>query len=163
MVFWILCDHKIRKILLFSCVVSCVVRPCGWCALNWGQWCHRFPLAHHLPSGLIITITIIITSRLVSSSPSPSSSPPIWSHHHAQTLRFPKQGCKCLFCARDTKVHIKLVDIQYSLYSWIEGCTMFRKCILRWGRDLWSDQASDLEQLFSLTHIHKVDFTWMCF
>ena len=102
------------------------------------------------------------TSRLVSSSPSPSSSPPVWSHHHAQTLRFPKQGCNCLFCARDTKVHIKLVDIQYSLYSWIEGCTMFRKCILRWGRDLWSDQASDLEQLFSLTHIHKVDFTWMC-
>ena len=23
-----------------------LVRPCGWWPLNWGQWCHRFPLAH---------------------------------------------------------------------------------------------------------------------
>ena len=32
--------------LLVLSVGRGLVRPCGWWPLNWGQWCHRFPLAH---------------------------------------------------------------------------------------------------------------------
>ena len=40
-IFW-----SCRLVLAWSLLGRGLVRPCGWWPLNWGQWCHRFPLAH---------------------------------------------------------------------------------------------------------------------